>query len=276
MLTRDLDHYMSLEACTRCGSGDLVFDEETGETICLDCGLVMSTNKLSDSVPRMEPSERVSASRNMDRLMTIDKRIRADEEDVYGVRQAVIEIQRFIQALHLPEVIGKSAESIYRRAREQDLVLRGSIPGFAAASVYAACRVHGLPRTLREVSELSSEDFKAVARMYRIIVSELGLSVEVDSPLKHISRIARAVGVSNRAETLASRLMMEIMETGYHVGKSPEGLAASAIYMICSLLGEKCTQKRLSEVADVSTLTIRKRVKDIKGVVDVEKLLGSA
>ena len=271
---------MSLnQVCRRCGSDDIVYDEDTGETICLGCGLVVARdNRVSQRYLEDEAvsTENLSPSRKMKRLMTIDKRIRVDEEDIYVLRVAVTEIKRLVQAMHLPEIIAQTAEDIYRRAQGQDLILRGTIVGFAAASVYAACRTRGIPRTLREVSEYSSEDVKSIARMYRLIVTELDVSVEIDTPLKHIPRITSDVGLSHRAETLASRILLAAIDTGHHIGKSPEGLAASSLYIACKSIGESCTQKELSDASGVSPLTIRKRVKGIKEAVDVESLVKSA
>ncbi len=272
---------MSKLVCDRCGSQDMIEDKETGEIICASCGLVVSRVKLvrrgfsEDETPStrsvsLTPAER----RKMDRLMTIDKRLRADEEDPYVLRLATIEIQRLIQTLHLPESIEASAESIYRRAQKEGLVPRGTINGFAAASVYAACRVQGLPRTLRQVDEASSEDIKDISRMYRILLTELNLSVETDNPLKHVTHLARAVGLSHSVEQLASDILIEVMHVNHHTGKSPEGLAASALYIACKELKAKCTQEALGEAAGVSRLTIRKRVNGIKKNIDLEKILG--
>ena len=82
--------------------------------------------------------------------------------------------------------------------------------------------------------------------------------------------------MSHRAETLASRILLTVMDTGHHIGKSPEGLAASSLYIACKMIGESCTQKKLSDASGVSPLTIRKRVKGIKKAVDVDSLVESA
>jgi len=269
--------FMSInQACRRCGSDDLVYDKATGETICLGCGLVVSRdNRVNQSyVKEEEPSssETIDTSRKMKRLMTIDKRIRVDEEDIYVLRLAVTEIKRLVQAMHLPEYIEQTAENIYRRAQKTNLILRGTIVGFSAASVYTACRMSGIPRTLREVSEYSSEDVKSIARMYRILVTELGVSVERDTPIKHIPRITSEVDASHKVETLATRILLATMDVGHHIGKSPEGLAAAALYIACRSLHEPCTQTSLSMASGVSTLTIRKRVKGIKKAIDLDSL----
>jgi transcription initiation factor TFIIB len=271
--------YIDEKECQHCGSRDLVEDDETGEIICAGCGLVVSEVKLIgrdfiEEQTQISPkTSRPSTRGKMDRLMTIDKRIRVGAEDKYVLRLAIHEIKRLVNAMHLPYVVGKDAESIYRRAQKDSLVIRGTIDGFSAAAVYAACRVHGLPRTLREVSEVSSENIKELARLYRILLVKLKLSVELDNPLKHLSRIAGAVGLSHRSERLAADILLEAMKLGHHIGKSPKGLAASALYLACKKFGEKCTQESLSLAAGVSSLTIRNRAKNIRENIDIEKII---
>jgi transcription initiation factor TFIIB len=266
--------------CNYCEGSDLVEDEETGEIICAGCGLVVSEVKLvgrdfieEGSKERTGKVLSHMTQQKMNRLMIIDRRLRADSEDPSVLREANQEIRRLVQTIHLPDSVERNAKGIYRDAQEDGLVIRGNIAGFAAASVYAACRVHGLPRTLREVSQASSEDVKDIARMYRILVSELNISVELDNPLNHLSRIASALGLSYRSEQLAVDILNEVMRVGYHTGKRPKGLAASALYIACKSNREGCTQKDLSEAAEISTVTIRKRIKGILENVEMEKLV---
>lgn len=267
------------DVCERCGSRDLIEDEETGEIICAGCGLVVSEVSLIGRDFIEEEPQVISSSvlptftrRKMDRLMVLDHRLRVDAEDPYVLRVAGNEIRRLIQTLYLPGSVEMNAESIYRKAQKDGLVLRGTISGFAAASVYAACRVQGLPRTLQDISEASPEDVKDIARMYRILLAELNISVELDNPLKHLTRIATEVGITTNAEKLAADILIEAMKSDYHTGKNPKGMAASALYVACKKFGEKCTQKSLSDAAGVSSLTIRKRSKGLQKEVDVDIL----
>lgn len=266
--------------CKHCGSRDLIEDEETGEIICAGCGLVVSEVSLLRRDYIEEDSKIVKGSvippstqQKMKRLMVLDHRLRVDAEDSYVIRVATQEINRLIQTLHLPDSVEKNADSIYRQAQKDGLVLRGTISGFAAASVYAACRVQGLPRTLRDISEASPEDLKDIARMYRIILAELNISVELDNPLKHLNRIASEVEASTRAEMLAADILIKAIKADHHTGKNPKGMAASSLYIACKKLGEKCTQINIAKAAGVSSLTIRKRVKGLQENVDVDALL---
>jgi transcription initiation factor TFIIB len=47
------------------------------------------------------------------------------------------------------------------------------------------------------------------------------------------------------------------------LGKSPTGLAAAAIYIAGVELGERRTQREISEIAGITEVTLRNRYKDL-------------
>ena len=57
--------------------------------------------------------------------------------------------------LGIPKDIKETAALIYRRAVEKNLIRGRSIESIVCASIYAACRMVNLPRTLDEISVLS-------------------------------------------------------------------------------------------------------------------------
>ncbi|MFB6202610.1 MAG: transcription initiation factor IIB 2, partial [Halorhabdus sp.] len=65
--------------------------------------------------------------------------------------------------------------------------------------------------------------------------------------------------VTNRAR----ELLDEAREAGILSGKSPVGLAAAAIYAAALLCNERITQGAVSNVANISEVTIRNRYKEL-------------
>lgn len=262
--------------CPRCGSSKIVFDKETGEKVCSNCGFVIGEmvkppKKNFSGDERTVASQTKFASKNMKRLMRIDKRLRTEKEDKYVLRLASAEIDRLVQELHLPSLISERADQIYRRAQEEGLISRGTIHGFVAASLYAACRESGLPRSLKRISEASTEDLKEVSRTYRILLTELGLDVQIDKPSKLIPRLVSESGLTMKTERLSLRILAEVDELGYTTGKNPRGMAAAVVYLACKLNDEKCTQEDLADRAGVSGVTIRKRLRDLERLINLEK-----
>jgi transcription initiation factor TFIIB len=286
--------------CPECG-GSLINDSEHGETVCEDCGLVVEEDSIDrgpewrafDSAEKDQKS-RVGApttnmmhdkglSTNIDwrdkdaygnslgsrqrakmqRLRKWNERFRTRDSKERNLKQALGEIDRMASALGLPENVRETASVIYRRALDENLLPGRSIEGVATSAVYAAARQAGVPRSLDEIADVSRVEKSEIARTYRYVVRELGLEVKPADPESYVPRFASALDLSDEAENRARQLLRNAKEKGVHSGKSPVGLAAAAVYAAALLTNEKTTQAAVSEVADISEVTIRNRYHEL-------------
>ena len=267
--------------CPEC-SGQLVTDEEHGETICSDCGLVVETDNVDhgpewrafDSAERDQKSRVGAPTTNMmhdkglstnigwqdkdaygkslssnqrqkmQRLRTWNERFRTRDSKERNLKQALGEIDRMASALGLPDNVRETASVIYRRALDEDLLPGRSIEGVSTACVYAAARQAGVPRSLDEIADVSRVEKSEVARTYRYVVRELNLEVKPADPESYVPRFASGLELSDEAEHRARELLQTAKEKGVHSGKSPVGLAAAAVYAAALLTNEKTTQLR--------------------------------
>ncbi|WP_225334558.1 transcription initiation factor IIB [Halomicrobium urmianum] len=286
--------------CPECG-GDLVSDEERGETICGDCGLVVEENEIDrgpewrafDSKERDQKSRVGAPTTNMmhdkglstnigwqdkdaygnslsseqrskmKRLRTWNERFRTRNSKERNLKQALGEIDRMASALGLPQNVRETASVIYRRALEEDLLPGRSIEGVASASLYAAARQANTPRSLDEVERVSRVDKMELTRTYRYVVRELSLEVAPADPESYVPRFVSDLGLSDEVERRARELIESARQGGVLSGKSPVGLAAAAVYAASLLTNEKVTQSQVSDVADISEVTIRNRYKEL-------------
>ncbi|WP_256299749.1 transcription initiation factor IIB [Haloarchaeobius salinus] len=293
------------EQCPECG-GRLATDDGRGETVCADCGLVVETESVDRGpewrafdAAEKDRKSRVGAPttkmmhdkglsttigwqntdaygrslsskqrRKMQRLRTWDERFRTRDSRDRNLKQALGEIDRMASALGLPDDIRETASVIYRRALSEDLLPGRSIEGVATAALYAAARQGGVPRSLDEVARVSRVDDMEFKRTYRYIVRELGLEVEPADPESYVPRFASDLGLTDEGEMTARELLRDAKEAGIHSGKSPVGLAAAAVYAASLLTNERVTQNEVSEVADVSEVTIRNRYKELLEAAD--------
>jgi transcription initiation factor TFIIB len=288
------------ETCPEC-SGRLIVDDERGETVCGDCGLVVETDEIDrgpewrafDAAEKDEKS-RVGAPttnmmhdkglstnidwrdkdaygnslsssqrKKMQRLRKWNERFRTRDSKERNLKQALGEIDRMASALGLPENVRETASVIYRRALDENLLPGRSIEGVATAAVYAAARQAGVPRSLDEITDVSRVEKTEIARTYRYVIRELGLEVKPADPESYVPRFASSLELSEEAEHRARKLLQNAKEQGVHSGKSPVGLAAAAVYAAALLTNEKTTQAAVSEVADISEVTIRNRYHEL-------------
>ncbi|WP_276272154.1 transcription initiation factor IIB [Haloarcula litorea] len=286
--------------CPECG-GSLVSDSERGETVCEDCGLVVEEDEIDpgpewrafDSKEKDEKSRVGAPTTNMmhdkglstnigwqdkdaygnslssrqrekmQRLRTWNERFRTRDSKERNLKQALGEIDRMASALGLPENVRETASVIYRRALDEDLLPGRSIEGVSTASLYAAARQAGTPRSLDEIANVSRVGKDEIARTYRYVVRELSLEIQPADPESYVPRFASDLDLSEEVERRARQLLKNAKEEGVHSGKSPVGLAAAAVYAASLLTNEKVTQSEVSEVANISEVTIRNRYHEL-------------
>ncbi|ELY66695.1 transcription initiation factor IIB, partial [Natronobacterium gregoryi] len=199
----------------------------------------------------------------MQRLRTWNERFRTRDSKERNLKQALGEIDRMASALGLPENVRETASVIYRRALEEDLLPGRSIEGVATAALYAAARQAGTPRSLDEISAVSRVEKMELTRTYRYVIRELGLEVQPADPESYVPRFVSDLDLPDETERMARELLESARQEGVHSGKSPVGLAAAGVYAAALLTNEKVTQNEVSEVANISEVTIRNRYKEL-------------
>lgn len=197
------------------------------------------------------------------RLRTWDERLRTKNPRERNFKQALGEISRMASALGLPKPVRETAAVVYKRAVNENLLPGRSIEGMATASLYAAAREHGMPRTLSEFAGVSRVEKIRIQRAYRYLSRELGLEIEPEDPMQYLPKFASSLEVSDEAERLSRELLEVAMNNAVHSGKSPAGLAAAALYAATHLANEQLTQEAVSDVSNVSRVTIRNRYQEL-------------
>jgi transcription initiation factor TFIIB len=287
-------------ACPECGAS-VRTDDERGESYCTACGVVVAENAI-DRGPEwraFDRRERNQKSRvgapttkmlhddglssvidwqdrdaqgrsisgekrqQLRRMRLWDERFRSKNAQDRNLKQALGEIDRMASALGLPENVRETASVVYRRALDADLIRGRSIEAMATASLYAAGRQAGIPRSLDEFEPVSRVDRREFARAYRYIARELGLEIQPASPLEYLPRFSSSLDLSDEATTLARELLDAGVQQGTHSGKNPVGLAAAALYAGAKLANEDVTQREVGDVADVSEVTVRNRYQEL-------------
>ncbi len=287
--------------CQECGENNLIIDDSRGEIVCNSCGLVIN-QRIIDSGPewRAFSSEeankkaRVGAPttltlhdkglstmigwRNKDAFgKNITPKMKAD---VYRLRKwhvrtrtnksidrnlayAMNELDRFSSQLNLSRELKESAAHIYRKMVLKNLIRGRSIEAMLIASIYAACRINCVPKTIDDFIEFASVDKKKIARCYRLILSELKISIKVSSPINFIPRFCAELNLSGSTQNRAAEILKLAKKYRITAGKAPTGLAGAALYVAAIQGGERRTQREISLAAGVTEATIRNRYKEL-------------
>ncbi|SFC59327.1 transcription initiation factor TFIIB [Halobiforma haloterrestris] len=285
--------------CPEC-SGRLRHDVSHGEHVCVECGLVVDADEIDhgpewrsfddegDARTRVGApiTERrhdkglsttigwedrdaygndLSASKRtrLRRLRTWNERFTSKDARERNLKHAFGELERMASALGLPDPCRETAAVIYRRAVEEDLLPGRSIEAMATASLYAAARQHGTPRTFVAFDSVSRVDDQPVKRAYRYLSGELDLEIAPPDPEQYLRPFASDLGVTDETERLAREILEAAKAAELHIGKSPAGIAAAAIYAAGRLTNDRVTQETIDETTGVSKFTIRNRYQEL-------------
>ena len=292
------------EKCPRCGKGNLITDAESAELFCGKCGFVIDERVsnfgperiFSDStVNKARTGDRASLTRHDQGLSTVigpvnkdssgnplsasmksslkhlrilDSRSRSAKNVDRNLQQALNELLKMKEKLFLPEAVVEKAAYIYRKALEKNLIRGRTIYGLIAASLYAACRESGVPRTLNEISNSGNIRRKELSTCYRLLLKELELKMPVLDSVSCIAKIASNTGLPEKTKRYAVKILKKAEADQIMAGKDPMGMAASALYLASLEIGDGITQRVMAEASGVTEVTIRNRCKSLKAIMD--------
>ena len=291
--------YDQTHACPECGSRKIIQAGGSGETICEDCGLVVSEIPVNTG-----PEWRVFSFKETENRTRIGLPVRVSLPDIglsttfrpldvsgetrydmYRLKKwnqisnrnthrdnlsiAMLELDRLCYRPNLPKTVQEGTAIIYRKILKKGLAQGRSITSMIAASLYTVCRMNQIPRTLNELSHHSHIDKKQIAQYYRMLLREMDLRVSVPKAKYGVSRIASGAGLSENTQRKALEILGEAERLKITASKAPMGMAGAALYLACRMNGESRTQKMLAEASGVSEVTIRNRYTELKGLLDL-------
>jgi len=288
-----------VKRCPECNSINLVYDDQRGEVICQDCGLVVE-EKIVDTGQethgQFDKSEKKGRGGAPISMQKFDKGLTTNVgeiSDIYklesgqtrkflrlkkwqervstsierNLRLAMAELRRVASFLNLPSVVRDEASRIYNFVLQRGLVRGRSMESVIAACIYAACRSYNIPRTLDEIAAASDVERKEIGRTYRFVIRKLDIKVTPSSPKDYISRFASILHLSPKTQNEALKILKKADISELTSGRGPAGIAAAALYVAALINEEKKTQREVADVAGITEVTIRNRYKEL-----IEKL----
>lgn len=281
--------------CTECGSTNIFYNSERGESSCRDCGLIIEDRMIDFSqewrdfeddtggskrrtgAPTSQTSfdqglgteigtasDYYKLGKDKDRFFRLRKwQYRISTAIERNLKVALAELKRVSSYLKLSKQVEEEAARIYRLAVQKGLVRGRSMESVVAGALYAACRRHEVPRTLDEMGEASGIEKKEIGRTYRFVTRELEINVRPSNPSDYIPRFASALKLSPETQSKSVEILEMAREIELTSGRGPTGIAAAALYVASLIHGEKRTQREVADVAGVTEVTIRNRYKEL-------------
>jgi transcription initiation factor TFIIB len=281
-----------IRKCPECGSKNIITDSRHAELYCADCGIVITEN-IVDLGPEWRSYDEEQASKRIRTGPPMSYRIHdkglgtptpglpARTRRLRGISIdssdktlafALVEIDRMACALGLPNNIKEAASVLYRRAMKRGLIKGRSIEELVSAMIYITCRQYGVPRTLKEIAEVSRSPLKKIRRAYIFLLRKLEIKLAPADPARYIPRFCSKLGLSAEIRERAMLILKDDEGTGMAKGWGPIGTAAAAIYIATVLSGEYRTEKEIAKVAGTTEITIRDRYKELVKRLNIDVL----
>jgi transcription initiation factor TFIIB len=89
----------------------------------------------------------------------------------------------------------------------------------------------------------------------------------VDTPMKFVPRIAASLDIDLKTERKAIESLRRAGKLKLLIGKDPRSMATAALYMACKSKKRKMTQKKLADAAGISTVSLRKRLRELEAAL---------
>lgn len=292
--------------CNQCNSDTVIFDMVSSEFVCSSCGCVAndkffntehssgySTQSeygdrsrtgmpeslaihhkglstligMGDTDARgkaLEPAQKMK----MQRLRTWNNRSQLNDSISRNLEKALKFLNNFGDKLYLSQAVLESAAYIYRKAAVKKLAKGRSTLGLVGAALYAACRETATPKTISDVAAVCNLSSKDVMSHYKLILRELSLQMPVLHGPDYVTLIANRLNLTEKTKREALKIYSEVQQNRISIGKNPRALAGAVIYLASQNCSEFLRQVEICQVADISTVSLRKRCKEIKATLD--------
>ncbi|HSG83115.1 MAG: transcription initiation factor IIB family protein [Nitrosopumilus sp.] len=282
------DAYTGEIACRSCGAVSLeksvdVTAETTGLTgenyqnnsrVGMKTSLKMADRGLSTI---MESQDKDSTGKSLSnenrrmfyRLRMWDRNSRS-AISVKSFQKAFTLLDGISSKLALPESVVEETAYLFRKIAAKKILAGRSTTSMLCATVYISCRLTDTPRTLQDVADAGNIKKKQLQRIYRFLVKELNLHPETYNPKEFVTRISKSVGLSEKSERFAFKILNLAAEKSVTTSKNPMAMAAAAINLASVINKEKISQLKISAASGISAVTIRDRTKEIREKVGGE------
>jgi len=297
--------------CDQCHNDSIIFDNSANEFVCSACGFVMNNELLNNEniqgylmqsdyndrsrtgMPEslavhhkglstligmgdtdargkaLQPKQKME----IQRLRTWNSRSQLNDSVSRNLEKALKFLNNFGDKLCVSHAVIESAAYIYRKAAVKKLAKGRSTIGLVGASIYAACREASTPKTILDIADICNISSKELMAHYKLILNELDLNIPATKGPDYVTIICNRLKLSEKTKREALQIFSKVEIKGISIGKNPRAIAGAVIYLASQNCDEFIRQVEICQVADISTVSLRKRCKEIKALIETDNVI---
>ncbi|VDB89913.1 unnamed protein product [Peniophora sp. CBMAI 1063] len=188
-----------------------------------------------------------------------------------NIISAFRDISTMCDQFSLPKTISDIAKQMYKRADDEKLLRGKPLEAVIAACIFIACRQAHVPRTFREICQLTHVSKKVLGQCYKALEATFSLqpgasaqaqngrpgAARQSGPEDLLVRYCSHLALPPYVEGYCRDVIVAAREHGVADGRSPVSIAGGAIFFTCQLLGVNKSMRDIMDIAGVSEGTIR-------------------
>lgn len=278
--------------CKICNSGNIRRDLSAGYHVCIDCGMVVNdvcednfkdiiydtdkegTSRFCNPTDFFLPNSSLGTSIKMSkysRLNIVNRwgNMSYKERSLYN---ALTEIENICKKHNIQKSIIDNAKIVFKKIREskakngKNLILRKKNRiRIIAACVYYGAKMQNDDRDVKEISEIfnisTSQVNKGCGSFYNILYGNKNnnivlKNIQVSTASRFINRYSKKLKLNKETILKAKIITENIEKLSIASNHKPLSLSGACILLACTLDNIEINKKDISELLDVSELTI--------------------
>jgi transcription initiation factor TFIIB len=157
----------------------------------------------------------------------------------------------------------EEAKVLYKKVSESTLSRGSCRKGLIASSIYISCKNNKVARSAKEIAKIFNLDATTITRGCKRFTDLMKMNYESTTADDFINRFCSKLNLDMKKREICRNIVAIADENSLASENNPPSLAAASIYMSSELNGWKLEKKYISEMCEISQVTIVKCFKKL-------------
>jgi transcription initiation factor TFIIB len=163
----------------------------------------------------------------------------------------------------ISQTIIDEAKILYKKLSESKISRGDNRCGLIASSIYMSCKTNGVPRSAKEIAKIFNLKTTVMTKGCKRFHDLLKLEVGSTNANDFIERFSSKLNLSSEIRELSKYIINKSLELNVISSNTPPSIAAATIYMSCIIIKNNITKKDISQVCEISQVTLSKCYKKL-------------
>jgi len=152
----------------------------------------------------------------------------------------------------------EEAKALYKRISENKLSRGENRRALIACSIYTACKLNGVPRSIREIALMFQVETAAMTKACKQFQDLLKTNIMSSRQEDFLLRFGSKLDLGNDTVMLCQHVIRAAQDMCIVTESTPPSLVASVIALCCELRKISVSRKHIADVCQISQVTIAK------------------